>query len=78
MADIWVTAFASQGVLGLGVLGLSRACWTLQAQVKAVQDERVSDAKAVTETVLRLVSEQHAATTELTAAVVDLRNSLEE
>lgn len=78
MTDLWVTAFASQGVLGLSVLALAGACWKLQAQVKTIQDERVNDAKAVTGTVLQLVSEQHAAISELTSTIVDLRNSLEE
>lgn len=78
MPDVLITAFASQGVLGLATIVLARACWQLQQQVKTVQDERVADAKAVTEVVLKLVAEQHAATAELTSAIVDLRNHLEE
>ena len=78
MPEMMVTAFAAQGVLGLSTFVLARACWQLQQQVKAVQDERVADAKAVTETVLRLVNEQHAANMEVTGALVALRNSLEE
>lgn len=78
MPDVMLTAFAAQGVLGLSTFALARACWQLQQQVKAVQDERVADAKAVTETVLRLVTEQHAANMEITGALVELRNRLEE
>lgn len=78
MGDPVTTIFAAHGVLGISVLGLAGVCWKLQLQVKEVQDARVADAKAVTTTVLQLVQEQHAISAELTAAIVDLRNSLEE